>query len=269
MKVRQLVLARREGFAPRYAQIMAQLEAELRRRQPGDVVPRQRDLAARFGASMITIRRAMMELARLGLVEATRGRGTVVRRPTVVDAHTGVSSWTDSMMGIGAHPETAWTRLRIGPASERVRRLLGLRAGAQVVTVQRLRLLDTKPACLMVNHLPADRVPGLEREGLDNQSLYVVLQRRFGFQPSYADEEVRSRPSQAAERAAFGADSRMVVCVQRLTYDHQDRPIEMALLSAPADTYTYRVRLVVGPPAGRGAAKPGQAFSSAWFHRGG
>ena len=255
--------------APRYAQIMVQLESELRRRRPGDVVPKQRDLAARFGSSMITIRRAMMELGRMGLVEATRGRGTVVRRPTVVDAHTGVSSWTDSMMGVGGHPQTAWTRIRTGQGSERVRRWLGLKSGAEVVTLQRLRMLDGKPACLMVNHLPADRVPGLEHEGLDDQSLYAVLQRRFGFKPSYADEEVKSRPSQSSERAAFGKDCRTVVCVQRLTYDKNDRPIELAQLSAPADSYTYRVRLMVDPAAASSASQPGSVFSSAWFRRAG
>lgn len=255
--------------APRYARIMLELEADFRKCRPGDLVPKQRELAVRFGASMITIRRAMMELSRLGLVEATRGRGTVVRRPTVVDAHTGVSSWTDSMMGIGGRPQTAWTKIRTASGSDRVRRLLGLRAGAEVVTVNRLRTLDGKPACLMINHLPADRVPGLERAGLDDQSLYSVLLRRFDFRPCYADEEVRSRPSQAAERAAFGPECLTVVCVQRLTYDQKDRPIELAQLSAPADSYAYRVRLMVDPVAGKTLSKSQATFPVSWFRRSG
>lgn len=249
--------------APRYAAIMSELEAEFRRRRPGDLVPPQRDLAVRFGASMITIRRAMMELGRMGLVQATRGRGTVIRRPTVVDAHTGVSSWTDSMMGIGGRPQTAWTKIRTVAGSGRVRRLLGLRAGAKVVTLNRLRTLDGEAACLMVNHLPADRVPGLERDGLDDQSLYSVLLRRFHFHPSYADEEVRSRPSLASEKSVFGGDCLTVVCVQRLTYDRNHQPIELAQLSAPADTYAYRVRLMVNSTAERTR----DISPSNWFRR--
>lgn len=49
--------------------------------QPGDRLPTEGELAAHFGLSRITIREALQMLRALGLIDATRGRGTFVSRP--------------------------------------------------------------------------------------------------------------------------------------------------------------------------------------------
>ena len=68
------------GPIPLHHQVYLDLRSSLDRREwkPGDRLPTERELAARYGCSLITVRRALGELVREGRIERTRGRGTFV-----------------------------------------------------------------------------------------------------------------------------------------------------------------------------------------------
>src|SRR5256885_1032088 len=69
---------------PLYARVeQALLERIHRRYRPGDLLPTQQELAREFGTSLITVKRALDEIARRGLLRSTRGRGTGGRRRPV------------------------------------------------------------------------------------------------------------------------------------------------------------------------------------------
>lgn len=72
------------GGQPVYQQIAAQFRAEIEagRLAPGDRLPTIRELARTLGVNRDTVGLAYDELARAGLIEATVGRGTFVRKPS-------------------------------------------------------------------------------------------------------------------------------------------------------------------------------------------
>src|SRR5437867_544106 len=128
---------------PLYARVeQALLERIHRRYRPGDLLPTQQELAREFGTSLITVKRALDEIARRGLLRSTRGRGTVVLRPVVEDDRRGLTSWTDTMTGLGRTPRTLRCRLRVRVPPPAVARALGLKARERTVVVERLRALD-------------------------------------------------------------------------------------------------------------------------------
>ncbi|MGF1451022.1 MAG: GntR family transcriptional regulator [Opitutales bacterium] len=230
---------------PRYEEarlgILGMIEAEL---QPGDLLPPQTALAEQFGASLITIKRAILELAREDIVEAVRGRGTVVKRKSVRDRRQGVSSWTDSLAGVGEQPSTAWRQLERVQPDERIRCLLTLPSRQPVVRIERLRLANAAPLCLMTNILPAAAVPGLEREGLDHESLYQCLRERYGLELIAATERVTARKATRDEKQHLGRDTQIVLEIERVSRDAADRPLEWAQVIARADRYTYETDLI-------------------------
>src|SRR6476660_3993375 len=73
------------GPIPFYHQVYLDLRATIDdgRWPAGHQVPPERELAKSYGVSLITIRRALDELAREQRVERTRGRGTFVLAPII------------------------------------------------------------------------------------------------------------------------------------------------------------------------------------------
>ncbi len=67
---------------------------------------------------------------------------------------------------------------------------LALAAGARLIKIERLRMGADEPFALETCYLSAADVPGLNRSALVSGSLFSILQRDYGVQLSYADEEV-------------------------------------------------------------------------------
>ena len=211
---------------------------------PGDLLPTQQELAEQLGASLITIKRALSELAQDQIIESVRGRGTVVKSTNVTDQRQGVSSWTDSVTGLGENPETGWTVLKRHLPDARICRLLSLKSREPIVSVERLRLVNGQPICVMRNCLPAARVPGLEDLGISGESLYKCLRERYGLQFHRASETVRARAASQEETTQLGEDVHIVLVIERITQDIEGRPAEWAQVIARADRYIYQMQLI-------------------------
>jgi GntR family transcriptional regulator len=70
--------------------------------------------------------------------------------------------------------------LRETHAGAAVGRALNVSPDSRVVLIRRLRLADGEPMALETLHVPADRVPGLSRELLENASFYELLEKEYG-----------------------------------------------------------------------------------------
>lgn len=233
-----------QARTPLYAQIEERLLDRIRRRyRPGQLLPTQQALAREFGASLITVKRALGEIARKGFLESTRGRGTVVVRPSVQHDPRGIASWTDTMTGLGREPRTAWCRVRARVPRPETARALRLRARERTIRLERLRTLDGEPICLMTNELPWALAPDLAARGLTEESLYGWLKRRHRLVPARADEEVAARRPTRKEAAALGGDTKIVLVVRRHTWLADRRPLEVAEIVAPAHRYRYRIAI--------------------------
>lgn len=87
----------RTTSAPLYAQVRDLLRAEITdgTHAPGDKLPSESTLAARFGVNRLTLRHAVAELAREGLVVARQGSGTyVTESPAPYSVEMAASSWS-------------------------------------------------------------------------------------------------------------------------------------------------------------------------------
>ena len=69
---------------PKHRQVYAALHREIQagRWKPGDRLPSEAELVVRFGASRITVGRAVRELQLAGLVERRAGSAPTSARPT-------------------------------------------------------------------------------------------------------------------------------------------------------------------------------------------
>src|SRR6185503_17415051 len=180
------------GPVPLHHQVYLHLKAALDSGEiaPGDRLPPERELCVRYGCSLITVRRALSELAREGRIERTRGRGTFVLRPRVELDFGGSQSFTSEMQSHGLDAETKVVAAHPEVAGEAVANALELQIGAPTLYVERLRLAAGEPMLLEQVHLPADRFPGLLASDLEHNSLYDILTEHYGTRITRARESL-------------------------------------------------------------------------------
>jgi GntR family transcriptional regulator len=180
------------GPIPLHHQVFRDLKSALDAREwrPGDRMPTERDLAVRYGCSLITVRHALGELVREGRIERTRGRGTFVLQPRIDRDIAGAMSFSDEMQRRGLDPATRVVTARIEPAGDAVAGSLGIAADAPVVYLERVRLGSGEPLLLEQARLPAERFPGLLAFDLERRSLYDILSERYSTRIVRAREAV-------------------------------------------------------------------------------
>ena len=170
------------GPIPLHHQVYLDLRGAIDRGEwhAGDRMPTERDLTIRYGCSLITIRRALDELSREGRLERARGRGTFVTAPPIVRDIAARASFADEMRARGLDPYAEVLAAAEEPAPPAVAEELGIAPGAPVWYLERVRGADGVPLLLEQAHLSAVVFPGLLDEDFTRESLYDVLERRYG-----------------------------------------------------------------------------------------
>jgi len=170
------------GPIPLHHQVYLDLRAALEGGEwrPGDRLPTERELAGRYGCSLITVRRALGDLAREERLQRTRGRGTVVTQPKIVRDLSSTLSFAEEMQLHGLEPRTTLLGAAVGRASEGAAAALQLAPGAPTYRLERLRGAANLPLLLEQVELPAERFPDLLTADLEHGSLYDFLATRYG-----------------------------------------------------------------------------------------
>jgi GntR family transcriptional regulator len=197
---------------------------------PGDRLPTEKDLAAWFGVSRMTLRHALAELARRGLVTRTVGRhgGTFVAAPKLEQDLTTLAGFSEQLRrhGVvaGARVLTA-TERPAGPAAGQA-----LQIGEQdpVYEVRRIRLAGGRPIAVERSLFPAARFPGMLECPLDG-SLYELLEVTYGLRPHRAREIMEPVTAGVREAEALGVpEGAPLMLVERTAYARSGEPLEYA-----------------------------------------
>ncbi|HEY2134033.1 MAG TPA: phosphonate metabolism transcriptional regulator PhnF [Acetobacteraceae bacterium] len=156
-------LAMREPGVALWRQIVRVIEKEIADglHPPGGRLATEAQLAVRFSVNRHTIRRALEELSRNGLVRVEQGRGSFVAEDVLdyaVAARTRFSEW---IRRHNKEPSGRMLDLREIPADSAIAAGLGIRTSTRVIRMDRLGLADGRPVSLGSHHFPAARFPGL------------------------------------------------------------------------------------------------------------
>jgi GntR family transcriptional regulator len=206
----------------------------------GERMPTERELAARYGCSLITIRHALGELVREGRIERTRGRGTFVLQPRIDRDIGGKMSFAEEMRRRGLDPATRVVTAQIEPAGEAVAERLGISRDDPVVYLERVRLGGGEPLLLEQARLPAERFPGLLAFDFERRSLYDILADRYDTPILRARESVE--PVQLGRRDAdlLGVPARsLALQIDGIAYASSGDPVETARSFVRGDRTRY------------------------------
>ncbi len=242
--------APREGapaFSPLYQQIKALLTGSLQGGEwrPGEMIPSETELAARFKVSQGTVRKAIDALADDNLLVRRQGKGTFVATHAEQEVRFRFLRLVpDDGPAGGMARRFIDCRRQRAPAE--VARALGLKAGDATLQVRRVLSFEGKPVVLDDIWLPGQAFRGLTAERLSEYQgpMYRLFESEFGVRMIRADEKVRAVAADAESAALLDVvTGAPLLSVERLSYTYGDRPLELRRGLYDTRTHYYRNEL--------------------------
>jgi GntR family transcriptional regulator len=221
-----------DTFQPLYVQIRTLIERALAAGEwtPGMPIPSEVALAARFGVSQGTVRKAIGALAAENLVVRRQGKGTFVATHTEERASNFRFLRIRRNDGRAEYPASRLVDLRRSKAGADIARQLAIRPGDATFVLRRVLEYSGKPVVLDEITLPAAMFAGLTRARFAEYpgSMYGFFETAFGIQMLRADERlhaVAADPSTA--RLLHVAAGSPLLAVDRVSFTYGDRPVEV------------------------------------------
>jgi DNA-binding GntR family transcriptional regulator len=233
----------RSSPVPLYFQVATRMQEQIEngRLPVGGRLENEVELADRLGVSRPTMRKAIAYLVERGMLVRRRGVGTQVVHPKVRRPVELTSLW-DDLAKTGRAPRTEVRSLEVGPASESVAATLGLAAGLEVTTVERIRYAGDEPLAIMHNVVPVD-VVRLDPEELQGRGLYELL-RAAGRMPRIASQVVGAKAASAVEARLLGdARGAPMLTMTRTAWDEGGRIVEYGSHVYRANRYSFELTL--------------------------
>ena len=193
-------------------------------------LPSESDLAQRYGVSRMTVRQAVRQLQDEHLLVRRRGSGTFVTRPSAQRRRLNrLGSFAQEMGADETRVRTELLARETTAAPEEARECLGLPPGRETIRIERVRLIDDRPAALQVSWLPYALVPLLARVELTGGSLYRTIREHYGLRLSWADMEVSATAATAAQARMLDVRrGAPLIASVRITHDHSSTAVEYA-----------------------------------------
>jgi GntR family transcriptional regulator len=225
--------------SPLYLQLVERLAAAIAggRLKDGAALPAERALSERLRVSRTTVRKALEELARRGLVTPRHGSGNFVAAAARLEQPLArLSGFSEDMRARGREPGFVWLERGVTAPSPEEVIALGLTSGERVARLVRVRLADGEPlaverAAIAARHLPDPAAV--------ESSLYTALRAR-GLEPVRALQHLRAAAAGAADAARLRiAPGSPVMATVRHGFLADGRPVEFTRSVYRGDRYDF------------------------------
>lgn len=236
----------RNSAVPRYHQLKEILRERIRQGEwkPGDLIPSERELSETYGISRMTARQAVTDLVNDGVFYREQGKGTFVSQNRITQQLLRLTGFTEDIRARGQRPSTRVLSAAMIPADETAAERLQVPEGTMVCCLRRLRLADDEPLAIEVSLLNFKGCEGLVDEDLEHQSLYQLLESKYGLSLAEAEQEIEAglATGETAETLKIAVGS-PVLFTRRTTYAERNRPIEYARSVYCGAKYTFFTHL--------------------------
>lgn len=195
----------------------------------GHHLPSERELTELLDISRITVRQALTDLAREGLVTSAVGKGYYVAPLRPAEELDALVSFSAVVRQRGAEPSSRIIACRVERANHATAAMLGLEAGAEVVYLNRVRLVDGVPLAEQKAWIPHDLAPGLADLDLTDLSVFTLLRERYERRIVRAETTISARLADADEAAALDLpEPHVALAVDQKTCEESGRIIEFS-----------------------------------------
>ncbi|MGV8855037.1 MAG: GntR family transcriptional regulator [Devosia sp.] len=222
---------------------------------PGDALPSERDLAAKVDVSRVTVRKAVLQLVKDGVLVQRHGSGTFVAPQTqrVEQSLSQLTSFTEDMARRGMEVHAQWLERGLYLPSPEETVLLGLSSDDQVARISRLRLTGDVPLAIERASLSARVLPD---PTAIVDSLYKHLDKS-GNRPIRAIQRIRAANLDEENARLLQVPTGSAgLNIERTSYLASGRVIEFTRSIYRGDTYDFVAELRLGDAPTTGGKTP-------------
>lgn len=243
--------------APLYLKLKRSIEDAVRSGLigPGDALPSERDIALKADVSRVTVRKAVQDLVKGGILIQRHGSGTFVapRLERVEQSLSRLTSFTEDMARRGLSARSQWLERGIYPPSPEEMMVLGLSSREMVARIARLRIANDTPLAIERASLSATVLPDPTVIGT---SLYAVLERD-GMRPVRAVQRISAANLGEADASLLQvAQGSASLNIERISYLATGRVIEFTRSVYRGDAYDFVAELRLGDSEENAGGRP-------------
>jgi GntR family transcriptional regulator, N-acetylglucosamine utilization regulator len=236
----------RNSPLPRYYQLKEIMRERVQSEEwkPGDLIPSERELSEKYGISRMTARQAITDLVNEGLFYREQGKGTFVSQRKITQQLLRLTGFTEDIRARGQKPGTKVLSAEMVPADETTAEKLRIGPGTRIFRLQRLRLADDEPLAIELSQISFKGCERLLEEDLEQNSLYRLLETKYGIPLMEADQELEAGLAGNEEAQLLKISiNRQVLFTRRITYTERSQPIEYAKAVYCGNKYTFYTHL--------------------------
>lgn len=208
----------------------------------GDLFPKETALAKRWGISRNTLRQAIANLVRDGLLERKKRQGTRVTKRKITTNLSNWMSFTHKMEDKGIPFKNLLQIVSLIKADDEIANKLGIIKGTKLVCLKRIRSTRKIPMVYFESYFhPRIGLTGKEKF---DQPLYEMLDEHFHIVPLYSQEEIRAIEANKKIADYLKIQSGKAILERRRTVlDSGRKPIEFNICYYRSDFFSYSVEI--------------------------
>ncbi len=231
---------------PLYTQIKDQLRRSILdgTYQPHQQMPSESETMAMFKVSRITVRQALGDLQKEGLIFKIHGKGTFVSKPKAFQDLARLQGFGEAMSRMGYEAFNQVVSFKSLPAPKPVAERLRLPPRSLVAEIKRVRFLNREPISLDVTYLPSAIGERLRNEDLATRDIFLILENDYGIVLGNADMQIEAMLADASLAVPLRVEEGTpILRIERLTFTTDQQPLDFEYLYYRGDAFQYRMRV--------------------------
>lgn len=209
-------------------------------------IPSEKELMSLFGVSRITVRQALGDLEREGMIFRIPGKGSYVSKPKPQPTQelSRLQGFAEAMEQQGYSASNRVVGLTTLPASEDIATHLGIAVGSPVTEIRRVRHLDGAPISFDITYVKADLGQRLAREDLAGRDIFRIIEQDYGMALGHAEQRIQALAADETLASWLEiAPGAPVLHIERLAYTREGEPLEFDYVYYRGDSFRYRLRI--------------------------
>lgn len=207
-------------------------------------MPSEAELGKAFEVSRITVRQALGDLQKEGLIFKIHGKGTFVAKPKAFQNVSTLQGLGESMTQRGYEVINRLRSFKTVPANAQVAARLQVAEGENVVQIKRARLVNRELVSLEITWLPEHVGKRLEKADLVSRDIFLILENDCALPLGHADLAIDAILADTElARALEVEEGSPVMRIERLTHTADGAPLDYEHLYYRGDAFQYRLRI--------------------------